>query len=68
MMFSSSVAKIFGRTITRVEPALTYKIHVLGLSADHRHNLQLDHSFVPSPDVNERFSYSFRLPLEHQVL
>jgi hypothetical protein len=65
---SFSVVKISGRRITRVEPALKYTIRVLALSAEHRHNLQLDPTFVPFPNVNERLSSSFRLPVEHQVL
>ncbi|KAF5388164.1 hypothetical protein D9615_000204 [Tricholomella constricta] len=59
---------IVGKTITQTEPVLEYQIHVLGLSADHRHNLQLDPSFIPSPQVEKRLSYSFRLPVEYQIL
>ncbi|KAG5646404.1 hypothetical protein DXG03_003454 [Asterophora parasitica] len=57
-----------GKTTTQTEPVLQYQIHVLGLSSDHRHNLQLDPSFIPSPQVEKRLSYSFTLPVEHQIL
>lgn len=61
-------AYISGRRITRTQPVYEYKIHVIGLSSDERHNLQLNPSFIPCPQFDSKFSYSFQLPIECQIL
>ncbi|KAF8967726.1 hypothetical protein BDZ97DRAFT_507114 [Flammula alnicola] len=53
---------------SRTQPLLEYTIHTLELTSDHRHNVQLDPKFVPTPQINERFSCSFRLPPDHHIL
>jgi hypothetical protein len=51
-----------------VEPALEYKIHVLEITADDRQSLQMNPSFIPSPNVQERLSHRLRLPVDHNIL
>jgi hypothetical protein len=46
---------------------IEYKVHVLRLLADQRHNLQLDPSYVPTPVLNERLSQSFYVSSENVV-
>ncbi|KAH9005502.1 hypothetical protein EDB86DRAFT_1450616 [Lactarius hatsudake] len=49
-------------------PEIEYKIHILRLLVDQRHNnIQLDPSYVPIPFLNERLSQSFRVPSETVV-
>ena len=42
-----------------------YTIHVLSLTAQDRHTLQLDPTFVPAP--RDRFSHSFVLPVGYSI-
>ncbi|KAH9023379.1 hypothetical protein EDB85DRAFT_2277891 [Lactarius pseudohatsudake] len=48
-------------------PEIEYKIHILRLLVDQRHNIQLDPSYVLIPFLNERLSQSFRVPSETVV-
>ncbi|KAH9031719.1 hypothetical protein EDB84DRAFT_1578728 [Lactarius hengduanensis] len=57
---------ISGRKELKIQE-IEYKIHILRLLADERHNIQLDPSYVPIPVVNERLSQSFRVPSETVV-
>jgi hypothetical protein len=50
------------------DPAFEYRVHVIGLTADDRQNLQLDSKFVPSPKVLDNLSQSFQLPVGHKIL
>ncbi|KAI9460718.1 hypothetical protein F5148DRAFT_1377366 [Russula earlei] len=52
---------ISGRQESLQNQEIEYEVHTLRLLADHRHNLQLDPSFVPTPMVNDRLSQSFRV-------
>ncbi|KAH9171607.1 hypothetical protein EDB89DRAFT_1906886 [Lactarius sanguifluus] len=58
---------IGGRKETLQYQEVEYKIHILRLLADQKHNLQLDPSYVPVPVLNERLSQSFRVPSETVV-
>ena len=55
---------ISGRKESLQNQEIEYKVHILRLLADQRHNLQLDPSYVPIPVLNERLSQSFRVPSE----
>ncbi|KAH9023376.1 hypothetical protein EDB85DRAFT_2184321 [Lactarius pseudohatsudake] len=57
---------ISGRRELKIQE-IEYKIHILRLLADKRHNIQLDPSYVPIPFLNERLSQSFRVPSETVV-
>ena len=60
--------QISGREETYTDPYLDYKIHVLELTAEHSHELQLDPKFVPMPHLKERSFSSFQLPVNHKIL
>jgi hypothetical protein len=42
-----------------------YTIHVLNLTAQDQHMLQLDPTYVPTP--HDRFSYSFHLGIGYSI-
>ncbi|KAH8977868.1 hypothetical protein EDB86DRAFT_3091364 [Lactarius hatsudake] len=65
--FASDSYFIGGRKETLQNQEVEYKIHILRLLADQKHNLQLDPSYVPVPVLNERLSQSFRVPSETVV-
>ncbi|KAH9029425.1 hypothetical protein EDB85DRAFT_1867188 [Lactarius pseudohatsudake] len=65
--FASDSYFISGRKETLQNQEVEYKIHILRLLADQKHNLQLDPSYVPVPVLNERLSQSFRVPSETVV-
>ncbi|KAJ3570940.1 hypothetical protein NP233_g4078 [Leucocoprinus birnbaumii] len=53
---------------TRIVSTFQYRLSILDLSSDHRQNIQLDHTFVPSPSVNNRTSIEFTLPPNRRIL
>ncbi|KAL6309202.1 hypothetical protein BKA93DRAFT_724346 [Sparassis latifolia] len=59
--------RVSGRCDWLEEPSLEYVVHILSLTAEHKHNLQLDPSFVPQPGVHERLSHKFHLPIDHEI-
>jgi hypothetical protein len=52
---------INGRQESLQSQEIEYHVHTLRLRAEQSHNIQLDPSFVPTPSLNERLSYSFRV-------
>lgn len=50
------------------DPVLQHNVHVLGLTAEDRHAIQLDRTFIPSPQVVARFSHKFDLPLQYRIM
>jgi hypothetical protein len=58
---------ISGRKEIMKNQEIEYKVHILRLLADQRHNLQLDPSYVPTPVLNERLSQSFYVSSEDVV-
>ena len=59
---------VVGRQEYFEDPANEYTIHVLNSTADDKHNMQLDPTFIPSPSVNQRLSHSFRLTLSKHIV
>ncbi|KAK0446846.1 hypothetical protein EV421DRAFT_1707226 [Armillaria borealis] len=59
-----------GAKIASVEPSMEYTIHALSLSDDHRHRIQMDSPFVPTPRIEStlRLSPHFNLPLSSRIL
>ncbi|KAK0189051.1 hypothetical protein F5146DRAFT_693680 [Armillaria mellea] len=59
-----------GAKIASVEPSMEYTIHTLSLSEDHRHRIQMDSSFVPTPHIEStlRLSPYFNLPVSSRIL
>ena len=52
---------ISGRQELLQSQEIEYQVHTLRIHAEHCHNIQLDHSFVPTPSLSERLSHSFRV-------
>ncbi|KAH8986023.1 hypothetical protein EDB92DRAFT_1949474 [Lactarius akahatsu] len=65
--YASDSYFINGRKEYLQNQEVEYKIHILRLLADQKHNLQLDPSYVPVPVLNERLSQSFHVPSETVV-
>ncbi|KAH9039451.1 hypothetical protein EDB83DRAFT_2411806, partial [Lactarius deliciosus] len=65
--YASDSYFISGRKETLPNQEVEYKIHILRLLADQKHNLQLDPSYVTVPVLNERLSQSFHIPSETVV-
>ena len=59
---------VVGRQEYFEDPANEYTIHVLNSTADDKHNMQLDPTFIPSPSVSQRLSHSFRLTLGKHIV
>src|SRR6267154_5929117 len=48
------------------EPKLKFTVHLMQLTAQDQHSLQLDSSMIPSPKFRQ--SYSFKLPIGDSVV
>ena len=44
------------------EPQIECWVHLMDLTSDDRHNMQLDPKHIPTPTINDRLSSSFCLP------
>ncbi|KAJ7931787.1 hypothetical protein B0H13DRAFT_2227876 [Mycena leptocephala] len=66
--FLGSTFKISGTDKTRTEPAVECKLHILQLTRDDQHTLQMDSTFVPSPHVQASSVQAFNLPLGYRIL
>jgi hypothetical protein len=53
---------ITGRRQALQEPKLEIWVHLMNLTSDDRHNMQLDSDYMPSPTVNDRVSSGFHIP------
>ncbi|KAJ7195854.1 hypothetical protein C8J57DRAFT_534894 [Mycena rebaudengoi] len=60
--------KVRGRDKFRTEPTVQHELHVLRLTADDQHTLQLDPSFVPSPHLQANSAQIFNVPIGHRIL
>jgi hypothetical protein len=63
---SSTKYRITGSRVLRQEPTVMYTVHVMNLTTQDQHELQLNQSAIPSPRF--RFRYTFNLPLGHSVM
>ncbi|KAF7982845.1 hypothetical protein HWV62_25812 [Athelia sp. TMB] len=57
--------QLSGTHETLQEPVIEHKIHLLDLTAEDKHNMQLDQMFIPSPQ--DKFSHSFSLPISSSL-
>ncbi|KAF7978535.1 hypothetical protein HWV62_45432 [Athelia sp. TMB] len=57
--------QLFGTHETLQEPVIEHKIHLLDLTTEDKHNMQLDQMFIPSPQ--DKFSHSFSLPISSSL-
>ena len=60
--------KVIGRTEVSEGPKLEFRVHLMDLTSDDKHNMQLNHKHVPNPVVSARRSGVFRLPLGHRIV
>jgi hypothetical protein len=52
---------ISGRQESLQSQEIEYQVHTLRFRAEQCHDVQLDHSFVPTPSLSERLSHTFRV-------
>jgi hypothetical protein len=64
--YSQESYEITGEEVSHIDPALEYTVHKLEMTA--RIDMSYSSTFVPSPQVNERLSWSFQLPVEKNIL
>jgi len=50
------------------EPNLEFRVHLIDLTSDDRHNMQLNPKHIPNPVVSDRRSGVFHLPLGHSIV
>jgi hypothetical protein len=60
--------KITASDKSRTEPTVECKLHVVHLTTDDQHTLQLDPTFVPSPHLQASSAQTFQLPLGRRIL
>ena len=51
----------------RQKPQIMLWIHLMNLTSDDKHNMQLDSKHVPTPTIVDRLSSSFSFPLEDEL-
>ncbi|EMD40863.1 hypothetical protein CERSUDRAFT_121499 [Gelatoporia subvermispora B] len=49
-------------------PVLRYTIHPLDLTADDKHSMQLDATFIPTPRMHAQSRVTFDLPANHDII
>jgi hypothetical protein len=54
---------IAGRRQVIEEAKLEFCVHLMDLTSDDKHSMQLNPDYVPSPTVNERLSSRFHIPM-----
>jgi hypothetical protein len=60
--------RVIGRADTLEEPKLEFRVHLMDLTSDDKHSLQLDPMHVPNPAVSDRRSGMFNLSLDVRVV
>ncbi|KAF8548147.1 hypothetical protein OG21DRAFT_1607071, partial [Imleria badia] len=63
---SSTNYRITGSRASRQEPMVMYTVHVMNLTTEDQHELQLNPIAIPSPRF--RFRHTFNLPLGNSVI
>lgn len=54
--------KIAGRREATQLPQVRLCVHLMDLTREDRHSMQMDTKYIPTPAINDRFSSSFHLP------
>ena len=57
-----------GRIEELEEPNFEFRVHLIDLTSDDRHNMQLNPEHIPNPVVGDRRSGVFHLPLGHHIV
>ncbi|KAI9571051.1 hypothetical protein HD554DRAFT_2017581 [Boletus coccyginus] len=65
-LHSSTLYQIWGSRTSQQDPMATYTVHLMNLTAQDQHELQLNPSATPAPRF--KFSHQFTLPLGHSVV
>ncbi|KAI9455502.1 hypothetical protein HD554DRAFT_2207426 [Boletus coccyginus] len=65
-LYSSTSYRIWGSRTSRQDPTAMYTVHLMNLTAQDQHELQLNPNATPSPRF--KFSHRFTLPLGHSVV
>ena len=55
--------KVSGRLEAPEEPKLEFRVHLMGLSSEDKHNIQSNPKHIPGPTVNNMLSSRFFLPI-----
>ena len=58
---------ITGRRQAFQEPKLEIWVHLMDLTSDDKHNMQLDPNYIPNPVVNDRLSSGFHIPITMNI-
>ncbi|KIJ05810.1 hypothetical protein PAXINDRAFT_20962 [Paxillus involutus ATCC 200175] len=63
---SSTSYQISGSRESHEDPMVIYTVHLMNLTTQDQHELQLNPTFIPSPRF--RYTHSFKLPQGHSVI
>jgi len=58
---------ITGRRPALQEPILEIWVHLMDLTSDDKHDMQLDPKYIPNPAVNDRLSTGFYVPITMNI-
>ncbi|KIJ13989.1 hypothetical protein PAXINDRAFT_100354 [Paxillus involutus ATCC 200175] len=64
--YGSTSYQISGSRESHEDPMVIYTVHLMNLTAQDLHELQLNPTFIPSPRF--RFTHTFKLPQGHSVV
>jgi len=63
-----SVFDIEGWLVSHRNPEVEFTVHLMSLTAEHKQEMQLDPTYIPSPYVERRLSHSFRLSVNRNII
>ncbi|KAI0250873.1 hypothetical protein BJV78DRAFT_1393001 [Lactifluus subvellereus] len=58
---------ITGYRKAHVVPEIEWRVHLMDLTNDDSHNIQLDPTYIPTPTVNDRLSSIFHIPVDMDI-
>jgi hypothetical protein len=64
---SGSEYVITGRRQAIEDAKLEFCVHLMDITSDDKHNMQLDPNYIPSPAVNKRLSSKFFIPVSMNI-
>jgi len=65
---SGSEYVIAGRRQAIEDAKLEFCVHLMDITSDDKHNMQLNPDYIPSPAVNERLSSKFSIPISMNIV
>ena len=60
--------KVIGRTEVLEEPNLEFRVHLMDLTSDDKHNMQSNPKHIPNFVVSNRLSGVFHLPIDYSIV